>query len=318
MKPALVTVFGGSGFIGRHVVRLLAQSGARIRVAVRHPNEALFLKPMGDVGQIQLLQTNVRIPESIDRAVVGADAVINLVGILNPTWRQKFDSVHHLGSQAIAQASARAGVTRLVHLSAIGADQGSPSAYGRSKAAGEDAVREAFPNATILRPSIVFGPEDDFFNRFAAMARMFPILPLIGGGETRFQPVYVGDVATAAAKAAMESGFEGQAFELGGPEVMSFRDILDLVCAETARQRMLLYYPAALAKINAWFLQMLPNPLLTVDQVRLLEIDNVADKDTPGINTFGIVPTPAQAILPSYLDKFRVAGRFTGTSDLAA
>lgn len=318
MKPALVTVFGGSGFIGRHVVRLLAQRGVRIRVAVRHPNEALFLKLMGDVGQIQLLQTNIRIPESIDRALDGADAVVNLVGILNPTWHQKFDAIHHLGAQAIAQASARAGVRRLVHVSAIGADEDSPSAYGRSKAAGEAAVRTAFTDATILRPSIVFGPEDDFFNRFAAMAQMSPILPLIGGGETRFQPIYVADVAGVAVKAAMEPGFEGRAFELGGPEVMSFREILELVCAETDRKRTLVPYPAALAKINAWFLQMLPNPLLTVDQVHLLEIDNVVGEDVPGIDAFGITPTPVRSVLPSYLDKFRVAGRFTEPSDAAA
>lgn len=318
MKPTLVTVFGGSGFIGRHVVRLLAQSGARIRVAVRHPNEALFLKPMGDVGQIQLLQTNIRVPASVDRAVDGAGAVVNLVGILNPTWKQKFDAVHHIGAQAVAEASANAGVKRLVHVSAIGADADSPSAYARSKAAGEDSVRAAFQGATILRPSVAFGPEDSFFNRFAAMAQISPILPLIGGGKTRFQPVYVADVAAAAVKAALEPGFEGHTFELGGPEVLSFREILELICAETGRRRMLVPYPAALAKINAWFLQMLPNPLLTVDQVRLLGIDNVVSEDMPGFDAFGIVPTPIEAVVAGYLDRFRVAGRFTELSDAAA
>ncbi len=318
MKPTLVTVFGGSGFIGRHVVRLLAQSGARIRVAVRHPNEALFLKPMGDVGQIQLLQTNIRVPASVDRAVDGAGAVVNLVGILNPTWKQKFDAVHHIGAQAIAVASARAGARRLVHISAIGADADSSSAYARSKAAGEDSVRAALKGATILRPSVAFGPEDSFFNRFAAMAQISPVLPLIGGGKTRFQPVYVADVAAAAVKAALEPGFEGQTFELGGPEVLSFRGILELICAETGRRRALVPYPAALAKINAWFLQMLPNPLLTVDQVRLLAIDNVVSKDMPGFDAFGIVPTPIEAVVAGYLDRFRVAGRFTELSDAAA
>lgn len=318
MKPALVTVFGGSGFIGRHVVRLLADSGVRIRVAVRHPNEALFLKPMGDVGQIQLLQTNIRVPASVERAVEGADAVVNLIGILHRSGKQTFDAVHSIGAQAVAAASARAGVGRLVHISAIGADADSKSFYARSKAAGEDAVRAAFPSATILRPSVVFGPEDNFFNLFAAMAQISPILPLIGGGKTRFQPVYVADVAAATVSAATNDGFDGKTFELGGPEVLSFRDILELVCAQTGRQRMLIPYPAALAKFNAWFLQMLPNPLLTVDQVRLLEIDNIVSKDAAGLDAFAVVPTPPEAVLPNYLDRFRKAGQFSAPSSAAA
>lgn len=311
MKPSLVTIIGGSGFLGRHMVRRLTEQGLRVRVAVRHPNEALYLQPLGGVGQIQFLQTNLRNPESVARAVSGADAVINLVGILYPTGKQNFDSVHVEGARHVAQACAQAGVGRLVHLSAVGADPESPSEYARSKAAGEEAVRGACPNATILRPSIVFGPEDDFFNRFAAYARILPFLPLIGGGKTRFQPIYVGDVAQAAVDAALKPGFEGETYELGGPEVFSFREIYELILAETERKRPMIPVPFWVMRLNAWFLQLLPSPLLTVDQVRLLEQDNVVADEAKSLADFGISPTPVKAILPAYLGRFRKLGQFS-------
>lgn len=317
MKPSLVTIFGGSGFLGRHMIRRLAEQGLRIRVAVRRPNDALYLQPLGGVGQIQFLQTNIRNPESVARAVDGADSVINLVGILHPTGKQNFDSVHVEGARNVAQACAQAGTGRLVHLSAIGADAESVSEYAQSKAAGEEAVRDAFPGATILRPSIVFGPEDDFFNRFATYARIMPVLPLIGGGKTRFQPVYVGDVAQAAVEAALESGFEGETYELGGPETFSFREVYELILAETERSRLLVPVPFWVMRLNAWFLQLLPSPLLTVDQVRLLEQDNVVGEDAKTLADFGVTPTPVEAVLPAYLGRFRKLGQFSAANSEA-
>lgn len=318
MKPSLVTIFGGSGFLGRHMIRRLAEQGLRIRVAVRRPNDALYLQPLGGVGQIQFLQANLRNPESVARAVDGADAVINLVGILHPTGKQKFDSVHVEGARNVAQACAKAGTDRLVHLSAIGADAESVSEYAQSKAAGEEAVRDAFPGATILRPSIVFGPEDDFFNRFATYARIMPFLPLIGGGKTRFQPVFVGDVAQAAVVAALESGFEGETYELGGPEIFSFREVYELILAETERSRLLVPVPFWVMRLNAWFLQLLPSPLLTVDQVRLLEQDNVVADGAKTLADFGVTPTPVEAVLPAYLGRFRKLGQFSAVNNEAA
>ncbi len=310
MTRDLVTVIGGSGFIGRYVVRLLAKQKHRIRVAVRHPNQALFLKPMGDVGQIQLLQTNIRNAGSIARAVEGADAVINLVGILQPSGHQDFQSVHVAGAEAVARAAAAAGVQRLAHMSAIGADHRADSAYARTKGEGEIAVREAFPAATILRPSIVFGPEDDFFNRFASMARVAPVLPLIGGGKTRFQPVYVCDVAEAVAIAATRAGLDGQIIELGGPRVYTFRELLELVLAEIRRDRALLPVPFLAAKIGAFFTGILPNAPLTMDQVELLKHDNLVAEGARTLRDLGIEPTPAESVVGAYLERFRKLGQF--------
>jgi uncharacterized protein YbjT (DUF2867 family) len=311
MTRDLVTVIGGSGFIGRYVVRLLAKKKHRIRVAVRHPNEALFLKPMGDVGQVQLLETNVRNAASIARDVDGATAVVNLVGILQPSGHQDFQSVHTEGAELIARAAAAAGVRRLVQVSAIGADRRSDSAYARSKGEGEDAVRAAFPSATILRPSIVFGAEDEFFNRFASMACMSPALPLIGGGKTRFQPVYVCDVAEAIALAATLDEFGGQTFELGGPKTYSFREILELVLAEIRRDRLLVPLPFPLAKLIAFFTGILPNAPLTLDQVELLKHDNVVSVGARTLRDMGIDPTPAESIVGNYLERYRQQGQFS-------
>jgi uncharacterized protein YbjT (DUF2867 family) len=310
----LVTVFGGSGFVGRHVVRALAKQGWRVRVAVRRPDLAGHLQPMGGVGQIMPLQANLRFPDSVMRAVQGADAVVNLVGILFESGRQSFDSVQTEGPRAIAMAAAKAGITNLVHLSAIGADAQSPAAYARSKAAGEAAVLEHVPSAIIMRPSIVFGPEDNFFNQFATLARYLPALPLIGGGETKFQPVYVGDVAEAVALALAGKAKPGTVYELGGPDVRSFRQILEYILAETGRKRPLIPIPFPIAELQGKILGMLPKPLLTRDQVLMLKSDNVvsdaAQSEGRTLEGLGIKPDSVEAIVPSYLYRFRAAGQF--------
>jgi len=309
-KP-LICVFGGSGFVGRHMVKALAHTGARIRVAVRRPNEAMFLLPAGNVGQIQLFAANLRDDASVAEAVKGADVVINLVGLLHQSGKQKFGAIQAEGAGRIAKAAKGAGVKRFIQMSAIGADQNSRSSYARSKAEGEAAVRDAFPEATIIRPSIIFGPEDDFFNRFAWMASVSPILPLIGGGKTRFQPAYVADIAEAAVRILDNPHWAGKTFELGGPEIMSFKELLKLICEITHRQRILLPIPFALASLKAAFLQLLPNPMLTMDQVRLLKADNVVGNE--GVCTFkdlSITPASAEVIVPSYLWAFRPHGQF--------
>lgn len=309
MQGQLVTIFGGSGFLGRYVVTALARQGARIRVAVRRPDEALYLKPLGSVGQIVVSQANLRAPASVAAAVAGADAVINLVGILFERSKQNFEAVHAQGAGLVAEAARKAGAKRLIHISALGADMESPSAYARSKAEGEARVRENFPGATIFRPSVVFGPEDRFFNLFASLARISPVLPLIGGGATRFQPVYVGDVAAAIEAALADPTTAGKIFELGGPDIYSFADILRLVVRETGRWCLLVPVPFAAAKLEGAFLQMLPVPPLTVDQVRLLERDNVASGKAPGLKDLGITPTPVEGAVQDYLIRFRRGGR---------
>jgi len=311
----MVTVFGGSGFLGRHLVQRLAATGARVTVAVRNPESALFLKPMGDVGQITPVGADVRDGPAVAAAVQGADWVVNLVGVLYETRRQSFSAIHAQGAERIAKAAKAAGAKRLVHVSAIGADRHSSAAYARSKAAGEAAVAAAYPAATILRPSIIFGPEDDFFNRFAAMARVSVALPLFGGGETRFQPVYVGDVAAAVVKALTDEGTAGTTYELGGPRVYSFRQLMTLILAEIGRKRILLPLPFFVADAMGAVLQSLPLPFgmappLTGDQAKLLRYDNVVSGDAPGLADLGIAPTACEIILPTYLDRFRRHGRF--------
>jgi NADH dehydrogenase len=307
-----VTVIGGSGFIGRHVVRCLARQGWVIRVAVRRPDEALYLKTMGDVGQIVPVAANLRDEASLAAAVAGVSAVVNLVGILHESGAQGFAAIHAEGAGRAARLAKAAGAEHFVHVSAIGADPASPSAYARSKAAGEAAVRAAFPEAVILRPSVVFGPEDDFFNRFATLARYLPALPLIGGGKTRFQPVYVGDVAAAvAAVLAAEAGpgpLKGRVFELGGPRIYSFRELMHLVLRQTGRCRALVPVPFALAEWQGRLLGLLPRPPLTRDQVLLLKCHNVATPGVPGLADLGIAPTAVEAVLPTYLKRYRRGG----------
>jgi NADH dehydrogenase len=307
MNTNLVTVFGGSGFLGRHTVRALARAGWRIKVASRHPNGGFFLRPLGSVGQIDFVKCDVTDTESVARAMLGAQAVINLTGILFEKG-QSFEDVQVQGAANIADCAARAGVGALVHVSAIGADLESDSAYAVTKAEGEQGVRAAFPKAVILRPSIIFGPEDGFFNKFAEMARFAPALPLVGGGHTKFQPVFVGDVAHAIVAALSRQ--DGRTYELGGPSIYSFKELLQLILRETGRNRALVPLPFGLASLTAAFLQLLPNPLLTIDQVRLLKKDNVVSPTAAGLSDLGITPTSVEAIVPSYLWRYRAKGEY--------
>jgi uncharacterized protein YbjT (DUF2867 family) len=310
----LVTVFGGSGFLGRNVVRALAKRDYRIRVAVRRPELAGHLQPLGRVGQIHTVQANLRYPASVDAAMRDSHAAINLVGLLTESGAQSFDAVQTQGAETVAKAAAAAGA-RMVHVSAIGADENSASAYARAKAAGEKAVLAALPPATIMRPSVIFGPEDQFTNRFAALARISPVLPLIGGGKTRMQPVYVGDVATAIADAVDGKAKPGATYELGGPEVLSFREIMEIILDITDRKRTLLSLPFGLARFQAAFLRFAPGALkLTPDQVELLRNDNVVSEaaNAAGLTLqgLGIAPDSLEAVAPQYLWRFRPAGQF--------
>lgn len=309
----LVTVFGGSGFLGRHVVRALVKRDYRVRVAVRRPEVAGHLQPLGKVGQIHAVQANLRYPASVAAAMRNASIVVNLVGILAEGGAQSFDAVQAQGAATIAQAAKEIGA-RMVHVSAIGADAHSESAYARSKAAGEAAVLEAVPSATIMRPSVVFGPEDAFTNRFASLARMSPVVPLIGG-DTKMQPVYVGDVATAVADAVDGKTKAGATYELGGPEVLTMREIIEIILATIERKRMLVPVPFGIARLQSMLLQFAPGALkLTPDQVTLLRSDNVVSEAAAAagltLNGLGISADSLEAIAPQYLWRFRATGQF--------
>jgi NADH dehydrogenase len=310
----LVTVFGGSGFLGRHVVRALANRGYRIRVAVRRPELTGYLQPLGRVGQIQAVQANVRVGPSVEAAARDCDAVINLVGILFERGRQRFDAVQEQGAENMARAAVAARA-RLVHISAIGADENSPSDYAQSKADGERRVLAADPQAIIMRPSIVFGPEDQFFNRFAALARFLPALPLPGGGHTRFQPVFAGDVAEAIALAVDGKAKAGASYELGGPDIKTFKELMEFMLATVERRRLLLPVPFAMMKLQAMVLQFLPNPPLTPDQVELFKSDNIvsaaAHEQGRTLEALGLVPNSVAAVVPDYLWRFRKTGQFS-------
>jgi uncharacterized protein YbjT (DUF2867 family) len=313
-QDTLVTVFGGSGFLGRRVVRALAKRDYRIRVAVRRPELAGHLQPLGKVGQIHAVQANLRYPASVEAAMRDSHVAINLVGILAESGAQTFDAVQGTGAGTVAQAAGAVGA-RMVHVSAIGADETSASRYAQAKAAGETAVRAAIPSATIMRPSVVFGPEDQFSNRFAALARISPMLPLIGGGVTKLQPVYVGDVATAIADAVDGNAKAGATYELGGPEVLTMREIMEIILATTGRDRMLVSLPFGLAKRQAMFLQFAPGALkLTPDQVALLQSDNVVSDSAKAagltLEGLGITADSLEAIAPQYLWRFRATGQF--------
>ncbi|MEA2859214.1 MAG: hypothetical protein QOC72_1253 [Methylobacteriaceae bacterium] len=318
----IVTVFGGSGFIGRQVVRKLAKRGWRIRVATRRPDLAFHLQPSGRVGQIHAVQANLRNPASVARALHGADAAVNLVGILAESGRQNFEAVHAFGARAVARAVREAGISRLVHMSALGADESSPSDYARTKARGEAAVRDLFPDAIITRPSIVFGAEDDFFNRFAAMARVLPIIPLMGA-ETKFEPVFVGDVAEVIARGVDGDLPAGSTWELGGPEIRTLRELVAYVCAVTRRKRLLLPVPFGPGHYVAWgteiatalSLGMFPKILAaTRDQVRLLRHDNVVSVEAiragRTLKALGIQAETIGAIVPTYLYRYRKTGQY--------
>lgn len=316
-KDRLATVIGGSGFVGRYVVRALAREGWRVRAACRRPDLAGYLQPMGRVGQIHPVQTNLRYPESLTHAVRGAEAVITSVGVLAATGRQTFEAIHVEGPRAAAKAAREAGVRRFIHISAIGADSKSSARYARTKAAGEAAVLDEFPGAIILRPSIVFGPEDQFFNRFASMARMSPLLPLIGGGKSRFQPIYVADLGDALAAAAAGAGTPGTIYEIGGPEVLTFRQLLDKTQTWAGRDRGYLPMPFWLAKLQAVLTWPLPNGLrpVTVDQVRMLQRDTIvsdaARLENRTLAELGVPhPESVDAIVPTYLERFKAKGQY--------
>ncbi|MCK7613677.1 complex I NDUFA9 subunit family protein [Roseibium sediminicola] len=313
LNGKLVTVFGGSGFLGRHIVQALARRGHRVRAAVRRPDLATHLQPLGAPGQIMPVQANLRYRWSVDRAVIGADAVVNCVGILAPSGKQSFDAVQSFGPRAIAEAARGAGLDRVTHISAIGADADSTSAYARSKAMGEAGILETLPESIILRPSIVFGPEDDFFNKFADMARFAPVLPLLGGGDAKFQPVYVCDVAEAVARA-VDGELNPGTYELGGPEVKSFRECLEDMLAVTRRKRTLLPIPFPVASAMGKVFQMFPMAPFTADQVELLKTDNVvsdaAKSDGRTLEGIGIKPATLAAVLPTYLERYREHGQY--------
>ena len=314
VAPGLVTVFGGSGFVGSQVVQALARRGWRIRVAVRRPDRAFKVQTAGHVGQIYSQRCDATDPAQVEEALRGADAAINLIGVLYEAGRNTFAAAHAQAARNIAEACAAGGVDRLVHVSAIGANPESESDYARTKAEAEMAVREVKPNATIVRPSVVFGPGDDFLNRFASMAGWSPALPLIGGGQTKFQPVYVGDVAAAVATALSRTEAAGRTYELGGPAVMTFEDILRLVMRETHRSRPLLPLPFFAARMMGSVAQLTAlvglKPMLTRDQVVLLETDNVVSPDAHGLADLGIEPTGIEAVAASYLWRYRRGGQF--------
>jgi len=320
--PPLVTVFGGSGFVGRHVVRALAKRGYRVRVAVRRPDLAGFLLPAGYVGQISLVQANLRYRQSIFRAVEGSSHVVNCVGIMFESGRNTFDAVQDFGARSIAEAASAAGA-RLTHISAIGADPNSESSYAGTKGRAEATIFSLLPDAVILRPSIMFGPEDSFFNKFAAMARIFPALPLVGGGKTKFQPVYVEDVAEAVARSVDGTIAPGKVYELGGPEVMTFRQCLETMQRITNRERALISLPFGIASLIGSLASLVPfvQPPITPDQVKLLKVDNIvseaAAKEGRTLEGMGIRPTLAASILPSYLVQYRPHGQYTGSGRAA-
>ncbi len=320
MNIARVTVFGGSGFLGRYIVQRLAHQGAIVRVAVRDPEAAKFLQPMGGVGQIVPVKADLRDEGQVARAIEGVDAAVNAVSLYIERGKTKFSDIHEAGARNLARAAADAGVKRLVHISGIGADRNATSRYAQSRYMGERLVREAFGEVTILRPSIVFGPEDTFFNSLAFFARLSPVLPLFGlrridkppfvdGGFTRFQPVYAGDVADAVAAALAGNDARGRSYELGGPAIYSYRELTEFVLRETGRRCLLVPWPFWLASVNAWFLKMLPNPPLTRDQVALLKRDNVVGPKALGLASLGIAPSALEVIAPAYLARYRRGGR---------
>ena len=303
----VATVFGGSGFIGRYVVRRLARAGKTVRVAVRNTERALFLKTAGSIGQIVPLHAPVTDTAAVHRAVEGADWVVNLVGELTESRAASFQAIHVDAAARIASAAGAAGVQRLVHISAIGADPASDSRYAATKGEGENAVRTAFPGATILRPSIVFGPEDNFFNRFAGMTRMLPFMPVIEGA-TRMQPVYAGDVASAVLAALQSDAAVGKTYELGGPKVWLFVDLLAYILKVTERSVPLVNMPVSLVRLQACLLEILPGKLLTRDQLKMLAHDNVVASDALTLSDLGISPTAVEQIVPDYLRRFRAGG----------
>lgn len=319
----LVTIYGGSGFVGRYIARRMAKAGWRVRVAVRRPNEAIFVKPYGVVGQVEPVLCNIRDDASVRAVMSGADAVVNCVGILAEVGKNQFDTVQAEGAARVARIAADEQVARLVHISAIGADATAQSAYARTKAQGEAQVQEHMPQAVILRPSIVFGQEDQFFNRFASMSRLGPVLPVVGA-DTRFQPVYVDDVAKAA-ELALTGNVASGIYELGGPDVASFRDLMQQMLGVIHRRRLVVNVPFFAARIMAFGFDMMQkltlglvtNTMITRDQVRNLANDNVVSADAKGFSDLGITPVSMASVLPDYLWRFRPSGQYDAIKDSA-
>lgn len=309
MKLQQVTVFGGSGFLGRYVVERLADRGVVVRVAVRDPEAAKHLRTLGQVSQVTPIACDIKNEDDVLRAVEGSDGIISLVGILAERGSQTFKALHVEAPERIARAAAGAGCKSFAHVSAIGASPSALSEYSRSKAAGEDAIREAFPDVVILRPSVIFGPEDGFFNLFGGMARILPALPLFGGGRTRFQPVYVADVADAVVQTLFDDDAAGKTYELGGPKVYTFRELMELLLREIRRDRFLVPLPFAVGDIQATVLGCLPNPPVTRDSMKSLREDNVVGDDALSFGDLGIAPTAAETILPTYVHRYRKGGR---------
>jgi uncharacterized protein YbjT (DUF2867 family) len=316
----LVTVFGGTGFVGVQTVRELAKLGWRIRVAARNPGRGYKMRLMGDVGQVDVVQANLRDADSVRRALAGATASLNLVGVLHDTGRQGFQAVHVDGARTAAEAARAEGVGRVVQMSSLGADPASPSAYARTKAEGEQAVRELYPDAVVVRPSVVFGPGDGFFDRFAAMAQISPVLPLIGGGESRFQPIFVGDLAKALARVVSDPAAAGRTYELGGPAAFTFRELMMLMLKETGQRRLLLPIPwpvaGALGRLGD-LAAFAVTPPVTSDQVRLLKIDNVVSGAWPGLAELGVPATTIESVLPTWLYKYRRGGQYADQEERA-
>lgn len=308
MAQQLVTIFGGAGFVGTTLVEHLAKTGVRIRVAVRRPNSAMHVKPLGDVGQIQVVQANLRDEASVQAAVRDSDVVINLAGILSESGAQTFKAVHTTGAETVARISAELGVKKLVHISALGVDENSPSYYAQSKALGEKAVKQAFPEATIIRPSVIFGAGDGLFNRFAQISSL-PLIPVFSG-NTKFQPVYVGDVVKVITKALADNMMAGETYELGGADIYSLRDMMKLAAQEALQKPFFIDVPAFIAPVKAFFFGLLPNPVITLDQLRMFKVDNVVSDEASGLSDLGITPTLLEAILPTYLHQYRSKGQF--------
>ena len=322
INAPVVTIFGGSGFVGRYVAQRMARAGWRVRVAVRRPNDAIFVKTYGVVGQVEPVQANIRDDASTRAAIAGASAVVNCVGLLYEDGWQKFDAVHRDAASRMARISAAEGVAQFVHISAIGANPDAKSDYARSKGEGEAEIRQAFPTAAILRPSIIFGNEDQFFNRFAKMARISPVLPLVGA-DTRFQPVYVGNVAEAVENAITQQA--SGVFELGGPEIASFRELIQRMLRVVRRRKLIVNLPTVIARINAGLLSsveflsggLIPNRMITADQITQLADDNIAYPDARGLADLGVTPTQMDAVLESYLYCYRPQGEFTALTESA-
>jgi NADH dehydrogenase len=305
-----VTIFGGSGFLGRYIVKRLAKLNMRVRVAVRHPNQAHFLKPLGNVGQICPIPADIKNEKSVLAAIEGSDIVINCVGILYEGGGQSFDNIVYHGAENIAKACKQLNVQKFVHISAIGANENSDSSYAKTKGLAEKNISNYMPRATILRPSVIFGIEDNFFNMFAKIASISPFLPLIGGGHTKMQPVYVGDVADAVIKVIQNNACEGKIYELGGNEILTFKEILEKICFYIGKKRTFIPIPFLIASIKAFFLEFLPKPLLTRDQVKLLQHDNIVSSDALSFKDLGINPTEIDDIVPDYLKRFRESGDY--------